>query len=69
MISAYIALLLWTGPHTPCVLARPYDGEPMLVAPDQKREVQLFDDGGRLYEAPDRQSATVCAPPDGERSA
>ena len=68
MIPAFIVLLLWTGPHTPCVLARPYDGEPMLFAPDLKRKVQLLDEG-RLYVTPDRQSATVCALPDGERTA
>jgi hypothetical protein len=40
----------------------------MLFAPDLKRKVQLLDEG-RLYVTPDRQSATVCALPDGERTA
>lgn len=62
MIAALIALLVWTGPHTACVVARPYDGAPALSAPKHPvRQDQLFGEGGLLYAAPDRQSATVCA--------
>jgi hypothetical protein len=62
MIATLIAVLVWTGPHTACVVARPYDGAPVLSAPKHRvRQVQQFADGGLLYAAPDRQSATVCA--------
>jgi hypothetical protein len=70
MYAAFIALLVWTGPHTPCVWARPYDGEP-AVSQDQgeKRTIDLLVGGGLLEDGPDRQSATVCTPPDGAWSA
>jgi hypothetical protein len=67
MFAAVIALLVWTGPHTPCVWARPYDGEPTAIEDhDGKRTIAFFGEG-LLEQRPDRQSATVCAAPDGER--
>jgi hypothetical protein len=70
MYAAVVALLfVWTGPHTPCVWARPYDGEPAVVELGLKRKIGLFAEGGVLEQGPDRQSATVCAAPAGERAA
>jgi hypothetical protein len=70
MYAAWVALLIWTGPHTPCVWARPYDGEPALSeGRSDLQPVQFFAGGGLLEDGPDRQSATVCAPPGGERVA
>jgi hypothetical protein len=69
MFATLVTLLLWTGPHTPCVWARPYDGEPAVIEdPTEKRRIAFIGDG-LLEQRPDRQSATVCAPPDGERAA
>ena len=69
MIAALVALLVWTGPHTACLVAQPYDGPPALApSDDEKLKVGLFDFGGGLYQAPDRQSAVACIPPDGQRA-
>ena len=70
MYAAIVALVVWTGPHTHCVWARPYDGEPAMY--DQQSEMQevgFFAGGGLLEQGPDRQSATVCALPLGQRLA
>jgi len=69
MYAAVVALAIWTGPHTPCVWARPYDGEPALSNhPVEQHRVQFFVGGGLLEQGPDRQSVTVCAPAWGERT-
>lgn len=70
MYMALLALLVWMGPHTPCVWAQPYDGEPAVSDPhhDGKRPIDFLAGGGLLQEGPDRQSATACAPPEAERA-
>jgi hypothetical protein len=70
MLAAIITLLVWTGPHTPCVWARPYDGEPPLIEDHgEKRKITFSVGDGLIEHGPDRQSATVCELPVGERSA
>lgn len=70
MFAAVVALLIWTGPHSSCVLARPYDGDPVQLDEGRTKLAVAFSVGDGLLEAgPDRQSATVCALPLGERIA
>ncbi len=67
---ALAALLIWTGPHTPCVWARPDEGDPADSAFQIENLKAGFSVGaGLLEQGPDRQSATVCALPVGERVA
>jgi hypothetical protein len=70
MYAAFIALVVWTGPHSACVWSRPYDGEPAVSAvAGEKQRVDLMVEGGLLERGPDRQSATVCAQRMGKRAA
>ena len=69
MFVAVVALLVWTGPHTPCVLARPYAPDGAVSQPQPgKQKIDLLIGGGMLQAGPDRQSATVCALRRRERS-
>lgn len=70
MLAAAVAFLVWTGPHSPCVWARPYDGDLTVSDTDrEKRKRADFAGGGLFQWGPDSESATVCELPRGKRAA